>query len=302
MADPEILHPGILSRLPFDSMVCGRFPRHRFHVFSIDAPRETTPEIEAAIAIEWTRQTERAAREDRILFNGDLFRYVAHVVRPFTAASIAGFGKEDDGLFELTVGPTCYRDFVGTNLFNRHRAAEWGLHRFANPVGTTTTILTADGLICYGRRSRRVAYHAGHVHTFGGALEAEDRDDSGAIDAFGAVARELHEELGLRRGDLRDFLCVGLIRDREIHQPELLFEAQVDRTAAQLRVLWEGCEARDEHDDLVTLPNDPDSVVPFIHQCGPIAPVAIGALMLHGRLAWGASWYTTAAAALARRV
>ncbi len=271
--------------LPFVIDACGSFPPETVQVQYSPASRPTTPEIEAAIAVEWERQLELARGTDRVLFDGKLLRYVSHRVCPL------GGGET----FELTVGPTCYRDFVGTNLFNRHRAEEFGRQRFANPVGTTATLVSADGLICYGRRSPRVSYHAGHVHTFGGALETADQAADGSIDAFASVRRELKEELELGAGDLEGLSCVGLIRDREIHQPEMLFEARLRMTAEELGRRWQSAEARDEHDEIVSLADRPEAIVPFIRSCGLIAPVAIGALFIHGRLAWGEDWFHAAA-------
>jgi len=117
----------------------------------------------------------------------------------------------------------------------------------------------------------------------------------GTIDAFGSVCRELHEELNIAREELRGLLCVGLLRDKEIHQPEMLFEAGVDLTADELRTRWESAESQDEHDDLVTLADKPDAVVPFLNRCGAIAPVAVGALLLHGLLDWGSEWFARTA-------
>jgi 8-oxo-dGTP pyrophosphatase MutT (NUDIX family) len=218
-------------------------------------------------------------RDGRLLYDGPSLRYVEHRVDP------------DPPRFHLTVGPTSYRDFVGTNLFNRHRLDEFGWHRFANPVGTTATLVSADGLICYGRRSERVAYHASHVHTFGGALEGQDLSPEGQVDPFASLLRELREELSLRPDDLRDLICAGMIRDKEIHQPELLFEARLTLTADALRERWRSAESRGEHVEIVTLPDQPEAIVPFIKGCGPIAPVAVGALMLHGRACWGREWF-----------
>jgi hypothetical protein len=275
--------------LPFVDLACGRFAPSQVRVALTDVPRPSTPELEAAIAEQWERQTALAREHDRLLFNGDLLRYVGHRISN---------GGASCQLFELTVGPTCYRDFVGTNLFNHHRIDEFGHDRFANPVGTTATLMTADRRICYGRRSQRVSYHAGCVHTFGGALEASDRGDDEAIDAFVSVARELTEELAIAPDELHDFTCVGLIRDREIHQPELLFEARLPITADALRTRWQSADAKDEHVDIVTLADAPDAIVPFIKSCGLIAPVAVGALLLHGRLTWGEPWFHAAAAQL----
>lgn len=272
------------ENLPFVVDVCGLFPPGRVQVTFSPESRPTTPELEAAIAAQWRRQTDSARGTDRMLFNGELLRYLRHDVVDDPAGAS----------FRLTVGPTCYRDFVGTNLFNRHRVDHFGWERFANPVGTTATLLTSDGRLCFGRRSQRVSYHAGHVHTFGGALEMTDRLPDGRIDAFASVSRELAEELDLSPPDLADIRCVGLIRDREIHQPEMLFETRIAMTADELRRRWRSAAARDEHDEVVTLDNRPDAVVPFIRSCPKIAPVAVGALFLHGRLTWGPSWFDQA--------
>ncbi len=282
----------VTSRLPVVILACGRFSPAQVRIEEDSASRPTTDALEAAIAREWNRQVESARGTERVLFDGALLRYVRHAIVP---------GADGD-TFVMTVGPTCYRDFVGTNLYNKHRLEEFGWERFANPVGTTATLLTRDGRISYGRRSTRVSYHAGHVHTFGGALEPADRAADGTIDVFASVARELEEELGLRRDELHDLVCVGMIRDREIHQPEMLFEARLEMTAEELRRRWQQAEAKDEHDDLVSLSDAPDAIVSFITSCGPIAPVAVGALLVHGRLNWGDDWLRRAAEMLLSRL
>jgi 8-oxo-dGTP pyrophosphatase MutT (NUDIX family) len=269
--------------LPFEILAVGVFEPGWLHARYEPAERSSTPAIEAAIAVEWERQVAEAKRSGRLLFNGELLRYVGHEILadPANAADV----------FELTVGPTCYRDFVGTNLYNHHRLDEFGWERFANPIGITATLVSGDGLICYGRRSEKVAYHAAHVHTFGGALENADLAADGSVDPFASVCREVHEEVGLRREELSGLCCVGLIRDMEICQPEMLFEARLAMSAAEFRERWRQADDRGEHVEIVTLPNEPDAILPFIKGCGLIAPVAIGALFLHGRRAWGEDWF-----------
>jgi len=271
--------------LPFEILAFGEFERARLRTQYEPVERPSAPALEELIAVEWERQVALAeqSRPKRLLFNGGLLRYLRHEIH---AESLGG-GQ----VFDLTVGPTCYRDFVGTNLFNHHRLDEFGWERFANPIGTTGTLVSSDGLICYGRRSAKVAYHAAFIHTFGGALEEQDRTADGRVDPFASLRRELREELGLQTDELAWLCCVGLIRDKEIYQPELLFEARLTITAGALRKRWETAEARDEHDDIATLPDDAEAIVPFIRACGPIAPVAIGALFLHGRRAWGEEWF-----------
>jgi hypothetical protein len=281
----------VAAKLPFDILVQGCFEPSRVKTIFEGEDRPSTPQLDELIAVEWARQMALAQQAGRLLFNGNLLRYVRHAVKP----GPAGGGK----VFELTIGPTCYRDFVGTNLFNHHRLAVFGWERFANPVGTTATLITRDGLICYGRRSALVAYHANHVHTFGGALEESDRASDGTVDPFASLCRELDEELGLRRDELMDLCCVGLIRDKEICQPELLFEAGLNVTADELRRRWQSAQSADEHDGIVDLLDQPEAIVPFIRGCGLIAPVAVGALFLHGRRRWGEGWFEAASEEIA---
>jgi 8-oxo-dGTP pyrophosphatase MutT (NUDIX family) len=249
-----------------------------------DEPRATLPEIERLIAVEWERRTAQAKETGQILFNGGLARYVGHQV--------------GDGCLQITVGPTDYRDFVGTNLYNNRRVEEFGWRRFANPVGTTALIVSADGYIVLGRRSERVAYHGGYLHTIGGALEARDCADPEHIDAFAAVLRELSEEVKITDAEVTSIECIGLARDTEILQPELLFEVRVSVPADDLCVRLDRTDPQQEHVGLEYCPDRPEAVVDFLHDSAPFAPVAAAAMMLRGSLTWGDEWYGAATAEL----
>jgi 8-oxo-dGTP pyrophosphatase MutT (NUDIX family) len=272
------------TRLPFISLLWGEFRPAQVVVRHRPEPRPTTGALDQLIADEWDRRLADAQRKDLLLFDGPMLRYVDHSLQ-----NGAGGPR-----FEMTVGPTGYRDFVGTNLYNSSRLDEFGWHCFSNPVGTTATLITSDGLLWYGLRSQRVAFHAGHVHTFGGALEPGDRSADGSIDVFASVRRELLEELGLQAGELGDLRCVGLIRDRFIHQPEMIFEARLDMDGETFRQRWQGADEQREHVDLISCPDRPGAIVPFVQGQELIAPVAVGSLFLHGRLAWGDEWMAAA--------
>ncbi len=274
-----------MSTVPFTIDAFGEFPPGRVVLHWSDTPRPTTTDLEASIARLWEEKLAEARRRGAMLFNGRLVRWMDHRVI--------------DGELHLDVGPTDYRDFVGTNLWNKHRIAELGRHRFANPIGTTATLLSADGWLLYGRRSHRVAYHAGYLHTFGGALEEADVRSGGRIDVFAAVHRELAEELGLGPEHVRELVCVGLIHDHEIWQPEMLFEAKVSLTRDALVRRLDRDDAHQEHTAIEAVRDAPEALVPFIRASAPIAPVTIGAVCLHGRRRWGEEWLASALRALA---
>lgn len=270
----------VFSKLPFVIDVCGRFVPDHLIIDYDSALRPTTQALDALIAEQWERQLALARTDGRVLFNGDLLRYVAHDLHT----------DSQTVYFRLTVGATCYRDFVGTNLFNRQHLNTFGWRCFANPVGTTATLITTDGYICYGRRSKAVAYHGGYVHTFGGTLEKNDRNSQGTVDPFASVLRELREELAVETADLMDFICVGLLRDKEIYQPELLFEGRLKLTFAEVLERWRQAEAQSEHEDIVKIPDYPDRALAALQEIAPVAPVALGAVFLHGRQTWGEDW------------
>jgi len=285
-------HPA--ASLPFVVGAVGSFGPGKLRIVWQDRARPTTDELEELITAAWDAKVEQTQRTGGILFDGALARYLHHEVC--------------DGCLELLVGPTSYRDFVGTNLANRHQVGRFGWQRFSNPVGTTATIITRDGWLLYGRRSARVAYHAGYLHTFGGSLEQCDvaaetcgASGRGTIDAFASIRRELQEEIHLADDEIDELVCLGLIRDCEILQPELIFDATV-------RLRWEALLERldptdpyQEHVAIEACRDEPDALAPFLQGAGKIAPVAVAAVLLHGWRRWGHAWFDEAARALTRR-
>ena len=270
--------------VPFELLAWGHFEPGRLFVRWFEEERPTTATLEALIAREWEVRSAEARQKDQILFNGRLARYLRHTTR--------------DNCLTLDVGPTDYRAFVGTNLYNNHRVAEFGWERFANPVGTTGLLISSDGMLVLGRRNQRVAFHGGYLHTIGGSLEAIDRAGEGAMDGFAGVRRELAEEVGITEADVLDIECVGLARDTQILQPELLFEVRIGIAVAALAERLDADDPQQEHTGLEFCPDRPDAIAEFLNRSKPVAPVATAALLLHGRLAWGEGWYGTACRAL----
>jgi 8-oxo-dGTP pyrophosphatase MutT (NUDIX family) len=238
-------------------------------------PRPTTPECDGRIAREWEARLELARAEGRVLFNGSIARLVRIRANPVA--------------LHLTLGPTCYRDFIGTNVA-RMDGHPVDASDLADPVGISVTIVTRDGFLVQGRRSQRVAVHAGFLHTFGGMLEEEDRTTEG-YDVFASARRELGEELGLTAGDFADLTITGLVRDALLYQPEILFDASTHLTRSRLEERFRAAQHAHEHVAIESVPDDPDAVVPFITRAAPIAPVGQAGLLLHGRHMWGHDWY-----------
>ncbi|MCH7840915.1 MAG: hypothetical protein IID38_11870, partial [Planctomycetes bacterium] len=118
-----------------------------------------------------------------------------------------------------------------------------------------------------------------------------DRRKDSSFDLFGGIARELSEELGVQPGDITHSVIIGLVRDRRLQQPELLFDVTLKLTRSQLEGLFDPSLSDQEHTGIEFVHDDPDAILPFVESSSPVTPVAEASLLLHGRHTWGAKWY-----------
>ncbi|HSW47207.1 MAG TPA: NUDIX domain-containing protein [Phycisphaerae bacterium] len=257
--------------------VFGEFSPDRLALLWRDEPRPAHAVLDAMVTETWERCRSEAERTGALLFNGRLARYLRHRV--------------EAGRLTIDVGPTEYADFLGTNFHNWRRGAEHGWNLYGNPLGISANAITSDGWLLLGRRSPKVACHAGYVHTFGGTLEADDRRVGGTVDVFESLRRELTEELGLKTADLAEMVCLGLIRDATIRQPELVFDVHVRLARTEVEARFRPDDPDQEHEAIVALRDTPDAALPFIRSAEPIAPIAVGAILIHGRRCFGEGWY-----------
>ena len=265
------------STAPFFIEFVQRFTKDQISQNWNATSRPSTPAIEGVIARTWETELALGHESQQMLYNGDLIRLVESRVTP--------------AQLHLELGPTCYRDFLGTNLHHAATVSRTGEPHLANPLGISSTVITRDGFLAFGRRSARVAFHAGYLHTFGGLLEPSDKAADGRFDVFGAAIRELIEELGVRKNEIVEIIIAGLVRDRSILQPELLFEATLTLSRAELSARFDPTLPGQEHTGLEFVHDEPEVAVAFLQRSAPVAPVAAAAMLLHGRHAWGTDWY-----------
>jgi 8-oxo-dGTP pyrophosphatase MutT (NUDIX family) len=238
-------------------------------VDQVRGARRIVPEVEKLIDQAW--QTA-LARPGVKLFDGPMCR----LERWEVAA----------GRFQLELSDTSYRTFVGTNLTHPEMAEQYGPDVMANPVGLSPALLTADGFLLLGRRNASVAYYPNRIHPFAGSLEPRDSGD-----VFGAVRRELAEELSLGESDITEIRCTGMAEDRALRQPELLFHAQTFLTRRQI----ESQVDLGEHHGSVAVPATPAAVEKFTDD-PELTPIAVASLFLWGRVAFGDEWFGRLAA------
>lgn len=262
---------------PFEVGVSNRYRRRDVICTWVDEPRPTTQLIENWIAHTWEAEVALAEEFRRTLFNGALARLIHF--------------QADDTTFSLHLGPTCYRDFLGTNVHHAARVAAINPRALSNALGVSALIATSDGWLALGRRSDRVATMPGWLHAFGGMVDAAGDGSAAHVDVFAAVLREIEEELGVSNDEVGDLHVIGLVFDKEILQPELLFRADLRLTRAELGARFDPERSHGEHSAIEFFPGRPDEQLPWLESATRLAPVAEAAVLLDGRQQWGDAWY-----------
>jgi 8-oxo-dGTP pyrophosphatase MutT (NUDIX family) len=231
--------------------------------------------VEALIESAWE---EASRRPGVFLFDGPMCRLESFDVSP--------------AALRLVLGRTSYKAFLGTNMRHPEIAGAYGRSALANPLGMSCALESADGFLLLGRRNATVAYYPSRVHPFAGALEPGDADD-----VFGGVRRELAEELSLTGDDVPpDALsCVGIAEDASLLQPELIFHARCKPSRRQVESQLDP----EEHRAIVALPVDAHAATAALRHAADFTPVAVAAVLLWGRLAFGHAWFLAQCAALA---
>ena len=231
---------------------------------SVAPSRRIVPDVEKAIDAAWQSALRRPGVK---LFDGPMCR-------------LESWQASRDEL-TLALSETSYRQFLGTNLSHPELADRYGRQVMANPLGVSPALLTADGFLLLGQRNAAVAYYPNRIHPFAGAFEPRD-----GADVSGAVRRELREELCLEESAILEVRCTGLVEDRALRQPELIFRTTTPRTRGQLET-----EVRpEEHRDSVAIPANADAIEEAV-RVPALTPVAVASLMLWGRVKFGDEWF-----------
>lgn len=263
------------GQCPFLVEVDQRYSEDHVAARLSETARRRLPTIEARIESVW--EAEQASQAERLLFDGRLARLV-HI------------GANPDHL-RLDLGVTTYREFLGTNVDDGAGVHRAGADLLADPLGVSAIVQTADGYLLFGRRSAKVAVHGGYLHCFGGVVEMPEDTPVRAPDPMDEVRREICEELALRPAAIGEVTAMGLVRDRRLMQPELVFETHINMRSAELRARFDPRLADGEHEGIEYVGADPETVAAFLQSVIRMAPVAQAALLLHGKYAWGDDWF-----------
>jgi len=246
--------------------VIGEFNRSDVVTKWVDRVPIDSAEIDNQIEQAWQQAKSRPGIK---LFDGPLCR-----LERFRA------GKT----LELELSRTSYKIFWGTNLSHPDLADKYGPEALANPVGLSCALETSDGYLMLGRRNASLAYYPLRIHPFAGSLEPAEH-----LDVFAGVERELIEELSLGRPDISSIVCIGMIEDLSLRQPELVFRVRSTRSRKQIEQTLDTAE----HDGCVAIESQPEKLETAVNDPA-LTPVALGTALLWGRGLFGASWFDAA--------
>ena len=260
--------------------VMDQFAPDRVVVTWSDKARATNAGIEELIEKSWLDQTQRAEGAGTKIFNGQLCRLISHSC--------------DNGNLDLTLGPVSFKEFIGTNATQAYIRHLHGSEVMANPLGVSAAVCTRDELIVLGMRSSNMIQYAGRIHPIGGTVEPPEANGA-SPDPFKAIINELQEETAVPPEKVSSILCLGLVRDRNTVQPELIFDCHVDCDVVSLFASAATAPDAAEHSSMVPIRDHPGAVVSFMeNHFTQLTPVAMATLLLHGLKHWGSGWFATA--------
>ncbi|MCG3180501.1 MAG: hypothetical protein BIFFINMI_02863 [Phycisphaerae bacterium] len=232
----------------------------------VDEPFAPPPDVQTLAEQNFADEQAKAQAVGRKLFNGLLAR----------VRSIDGPPADPPA---MTLHQTDYKIFLTTNLLSPDRFAA---DARANVLGVSAILRSSDGLLVLGRRSQKVTYNRGKVHTLGGVAEWLRIPPGGACDGGWLVEvllKELFEELGLEPEQAQPPQAMALLADRRIGQPEVVHAVQLELSSAALERAF-GREGDIEHSALWTCADSPAAVLAELER-GParFSPVAVATLL-----------------------
>jgi 8-oxo-dGTP pyrophosphatase MutT (NUDIX family) len=259
-------------RLPFNPLLAGSYRQQAVQTRWSDQCLRTTPDVAHLIAETWrAARTEAAER--------------GHEVYPGAMTRLIGWTADDQNL-TLDLGPTDYREFVGTNLLNPDLADRYGKDSLANPLGISVAVVTADDQLIVQRRSQQVFEYPGYFHVGGGNVEPEDVVGPAAPGVFATARRELAEEMGIRADAIVELVCLGLAENRTNLKPDLLFEARISLPAAAF-----ASTSHPEYSHLAFI-EGADGLSGFlVSHASQTSPAGVASLLAVGRRRFGENWY-----------
>lgn len=267
--------------LEFEILAQGLYcPEHLLIDYEPARRMPSTPEIQAWIDLRWEQQQREAAARQIRLYDAPLFRFIrATALKTSPTASC----------LHLVLGDTSYKEYVTTRQpeFAQQRAR----HELGNALSVCSVIETSDNSILLDKR-QGVDGYVGRYHVIGGFFERhlDIQAKSALPDPFGAICREIREETGIQKTDIREQYCLGAVYDCRMPHAELCFLTRLHIPLSE--VLHQRYPEEDEIKQLHTLAVSEASLRTFIVQHhGNISATGEPNLLFYGAWKFGMDWF-----------
>lgn len=103
-------------------------------------------------------------------------------------------------------------------------------------IGTNIVVRTNDSKLMIIQRSMDSATKPGALSVVGGQGDiGKDCDEDGIWDPFKTIARELEEEAGIKKDEVNNLVAAGIIYNKTIRNPSIIFYADSSLSSDQIR-------------------------------------------------------------------
>lgn len=240
----------------------------------------------------WDKKYKEAIRTGKNLFPGALYRLVnCKATNPFLSSCrilhrLNSFGITGDNKLYLTLGPTNYREHMGTNVEARldsgymQELIDRGIELFkdkdaffANALGITSITETSDGIILMGLRSEAVAEYPLHWQPPAGHPKV-------GYDLFYGMKDEIVKETGITIEEIRSIHALGIIRNIATRKPDMVFYTKLNVPFEGIVERTKKAEEAFEHKKFCGVPSIAEEIMRFL-TLKPLAPAGEGALILY---------------------
>jgi transcriptional regulator with XRE-family HTH domain len=242
-----------------------------FHPVKFNDEIENTREIIAR------EQTENEKNGKPPQWNGDIYHLANYILSrdPIHEQMKLSLWFRPTDYYTILAKNRCLKN---KNFREKYAPTDWEspLHSLPIPFGIGLSLLTSDGYILFGQRSRNLGVRPGYFMTSveEGLSRPLDRGTtSEAPDVYRCACRGLSEELGLTENtdfSISDILFLALGLDTEYYMCGLRGLIKSQKSAREIMKNWEiGVKDKMENKKLYAVPFTPEDVCAFVFSHEP---------------------------------